>query len=138
RGGRCRSAGVAARSPPKSTRRGGGSRAPGCRAPWHTLTSMPARVRSTNVGVPRPDGDTGRTTGIDKRPVPSLEVFRPGPRYGDGSGVVGDYVGDSRHHGGAHKAVYAFSREELDRWEGELGRGLPDGIFGENLTTEGL
>src|SRR5690606_38319327 len=53
-------------------------------------------------------------------------------------GVVGDHVGDARHHGGSQKAVYAFSREELDWWEGELGRGLPDGVYGENLTTEGL
>lgn len=99
---------------------------------------MLARVRSTNLAVPRPDPGTDRTTGIDKRPVDELELFAPGPSYGDGPGVVGDHVGDVRHHGGAQKAVYAFSREELDWWEGELGRGLPDGIFGENLTTEGL
>lgn len=99
---------------------------------------MLARVRSTNLAVPRPDPGAGRTTGIDKRPVDRIEVFRPGPRYGDGPGVVGDHVGDTRHHGGEQKAVYAFSREELDWWEGELGRGLPDGMYGENLTTEGL
>ena len=32
----------------------------------------------------------------------------------------------------------AFAREELDRWQDELGRELRDGWFGENLTTEGL
>ena len=47
-------------------------------------------------------------------------------------------MGNARHHGGADKAVYAFAREELDWWEGELGRSLPDGTFGENLTTHGL
>lgn len=77
-------------------------------------------------------------TGIDKHPVQAIEVFTPGPRYGDGPGVVGDLIGDVKHHGGAQKAVYAFSREELDWWEAQLGRGLCDGMFGENLTTEGV
>lgn len=99
---------------------------------------MHPRIRSTNLARPKPDPGTPRTTGIDKHPVESIEVFEPGPRYGDGPGVVGDLVGDAQHHGGADKAVYAFSREELDWWEGELGRGLSDGTFGENLTTEGL
>lgn len=100
---------------------------------------MAPRVRSTNLAVPKPDpAGQGRRTGIDKRPVEAVEVAAPGPSYGDGSGVRGDHVGDVRHHGGADKAVYAFSREELDRWEVELGRPLPDGWFGENLTTEGL
>lgn len=100
---------------------------------------MQPRVRSTNLARPKPEpGGKGYRTGIDKRPVPSIEVFRPGPRYGDGPGVVGDHVGDSQHHGGEHKAVYAFSREELDRWGEELTRGFSDGFFGENLTTEGI
>lgn len=96
-------------------------------------------VRSTNVGRPKPEPDHQRyLTGIDKRPVARVEVAAPGPSYGDGAGVVGDHVGDVRHHGGAQKAVYAFAREELDWWEEELQRGVPDGWFGENLTTEGL
>lgn len=100
---------------------------------------MTARVRSTNVAHPKPEpGGKPYATGIDKRPVPVIEVARPGPSYGDGSGVVEDHVGDERHHGGAHKAVYAYAREELDHWEGELARGLSDGTFGENLTTEGI
>lgn len=99
---------------------------------------MTGSIRSTNLGHPKPDPGTPRLTGIDKRPVPAIEVFTPGPSYGDGPGVVGDLIGDVQHHGGAQKAVYAFSREELDWWEGELGRGLSDGMFGENLTTEGL
>ncbi|WP_232547080.1 MOSC domain-containing protein [Propioniciclava soli] len=105
---------------------------------------MTPRIRSTNLARPKPDPGTPRLTGIDKRSAPAIEVFAPGsadgdgPHYGDGPGVAGDLVGDSQHHGGAHKAVYAFSREELDWWGSELGRDLPDGWFGENLTTEGL
>lgn len=99
---------------------------------------MTPRIRSTNLARPKPDPGTPRVTGIDKRPVPSIEVFAPGPHYGDGPGVVGDLIGDVEHHGGMHKAVYAFDRAELDWWQIELDRELPDGFFGENLTTEGF
>ncbi|AGF73765.1 hypothetical protein A605_13845 [Corynebacterium halotolerans YIM 70093 = DSM 44683] len=103
------------------------------------MGSVTAFVLSTNLAHPRTDpGGADRVSGIDKRPAPSLEVFAPGPSYGDGPGVVGDTVGDSAHHGGAQKAVYAFAREELDHWERELGRTLPNGSFGENLTTRGV
>jgi MOSC domain-containing protein YiiM len=34
--------------------------------------------------------------------------------------------------------VYAYAREDLDWWEESLGRRLPSGSFGENLTTEGI
>ena len=100
---------------------------------------MSPRVRSTNVARPKPEPRHGRyLTGIDKRPVAQVQVSEPGPAYGDGWGVEGDLVGDVDHHGGAQKAVYAYAREELDRWQDELGRELRDGWFGENLTTEGL
>ncbi|MFI8519066.1 MOSC domain-containing protein [Streptomyces sp. NPDC085481] len=76
-------------------------------------------------------------TGIDKRPVAGpVRVEAPGPA--GASGVAGDAVCDLRFHGGADRAVYAFAREDLDRWERELGRTLDAGCFGENLTTRGL
>ena len=34
--------------------------------------------------------------------------------------------------------MYAFQREDLDRWAERLGRELPNGFFGENLTTSGI
>lgn len=40
--------------------------------------------------------------------------------------------------GGPDKAIYAYAREDLDAWQETLGRSLPDGCFGENLTTQGL
>lgn len=52
--------------------------------------------------------------------------------------MVGDDVGSRVHHGGSGQAVYAVAREELDWWGDQLGRDLPDGMFGENLTTVGL
>ena len=45
---------------------------------------------------------------------------------------------DVAHHGGADQAVYAYAREDLDTWGRVLGRTLPDGVFGENLTTTGI
>jgi MOSC domain-containing protein YiiM len=99
------------------------------------------RVESVNVAVSRPNPHkTADATGIDKRPVDdAVEVRDPGPKHGGlGSGVVGDYIGDTQNHGGSDQALYAFAREDLDRWEQRLGRTLTNGFFGENLTTSGL
>ena len=100
---------------------------------------MLAVVRSVNSGAPEPVPGLKRPSGIRKRPVEVIEVRDPGPKRGGlGSGVIGDAVISRRHHGGTTQAVYAVAREELDRWGRELGRDLPDGMFGENLTTSGL
>ncbi len=101
-----------------------------------------AHVLSVNIGSPRPDrGKPGNLTGIGKVPVPGAEVRAPGPRGNtpDGpSGLVGDFVGDLKHHGGDEQAVYAYAREDLDHFAGLLGTSLSPGQFGENLTTVGL
>lgn len=107
------------------------------------MAPEPPRVLSVNVGRPRPQRVApDRPTGIDKRPVEVLHVEDPGPRrIEDGaavSGVAGDHIGDGRFHGGSDRAVYAYAREELDLWAEQLGRELPDGHFGENLTTIGI
>jgi MOSC domain-containing protein YiiM len=101
---------------------------------------MTARVRSVNVGQREPNpANRVRVTGFGKRPVTQAELRPPGPKHGGlGSGLVGDFIANTRHHGGDRQAVYAFAREELDQWEQRLGRELPDGSFGENLTVEGL
>jgi MOSC domain-containing protein YiiM len=100
-----------------------------------------ARLGSVNVGRPRPNPhkEVG-WTGIGKQPTNRpVEVRAPGPKTtGLGSGLVGDFIGDGKHHGGDDQAVYAFQREDLDEWERRLGRELPNGFFGENLTTVGL
>jgi MOSC domain-containing protein YiiM len=99
-----------------------------------------AYVASLNLGTqePNPAKDVG-VTGIRKRPVDVAMLRAPGPKRGGlGSGLVGDFIGDTRHHGGDRQAVYAFAREELDAWERRLDAVLPNGSFGENLTTLGL
>jgi MOSC domain-containing protein YiiM len=95
---------------------------------------------SVNVGKPRPNPWKGLgATGIDKRPaVGPVAVSAPGPKGTGMVGLAGDRVYDVKHHGGSDQAVYAYAREDLDRWELELGRSLANGSFGENLTTAGL
>lgn len=100
-----------------------------------------AVLLSVNIGGPKPNPDKDiDATGIDKAPQDGpIEVRDPGPKTaGLGSGLVGDYIGDGEHHGGSNQAVYAFGREDLDAWQSRLGRSLPNGFFGENLTTQGL
>ena len=78
-------------------------------------------------------------TAIDKRPVEGpVRIEAPGAPGVGRSGLAGDTVCDLRFHGGDDRAAYAFAREDLDRWERELGRPLANGSFGENLTTQGL
>jgi MOSC domain-containing protein YiiM len=100
-----------------------------------------AMVDSVNLGRPRPNPhkEIG-WTGIGKQPTDGpVEVRAPGSKItGLGSGLIGDFIGDRKHHGGDDQAVYAFQREDLDEWERRLGRELPNGFFGENLTTIGL
>ncbi|QEM44265.1 MOSC domain-containing protein [Mycolicibacterium grossiae] len=85
-------------------------------------------------------GVSAPTTGIDKRPVDHpVEVRAPGPmRGGLGSGIVGDTIGNAKFHGGDDQAVYAYAREDLDAWQHRIERDLPNGTFGENVTTSGL
>lgn len=100
------------------------------------------KLLSVNLGraksVPYTDHPEG-VTGIDKRPADGpVRVAAPGAKGVGASGLAGDAVCDTRHHGGDDQAVYAVAREDLDAWERELGRPLADGFFGENLTTTGL
>lgn len=105
-----------------------------------------ASVLSVNLARPSVDkGKPGNVTGIDKHPVGSAEVLSPparqvtrrlGPEAR--SGLVGDYIGDGKHHGGTVQAVYACAREDLDALGAQVGRTFPSGSFGENLTTSEL
>jgi len=89
-------------------------------------------LRSVNVGLPKnaPWAGIGHTS-IDKHPV-------SGPVEVQALGLAGDQVSDVEHHGGIDQAVYAFAREDMDRWVEVLGTEIRDGQFGENLTTVGI
>ena len=91
------------------------------------------RIISANVGAPRTVEHGGRfvSTGIYKSPV-------EGPVRVEGVNLVGDDQADRRVHGGTHKAVYAYAAEDYEWWSQQLGPALPPGMFGDNLTTEGI
>jgi MOSC domain-containing protein YiiM len=92
------------------------------------------RVISLNVGLPREVLWKGRnvTTGIFKNPVQGRVLMRT-------LNLDGDRQADLTVHGGKDKAVYGYPSEHYDFWKKELpGQELPWGMFGENLTTEGL
>lgn len=92
------------------------------------------RLISVNVGGPREVEWRGETvlTSIWKSPVAG--TVRVGTLNLDGDGQS-----DLSVHGGIDKAVYAYPSEHYAWWRGELpGMELPWGVFGENLTTEGL
>ncbi len=93
---------------------------------------MAARIVSVNVGRPRVwDWAAIGRSSIGKHAV-------VGPALVTSLGLDGDQVSDTAHHGGVDQAVYAFAREDLDRWADLFGRPVPDGHFGENLTTLGI
>jgi MOSC domain-containing protein YiiM len=92
------------------------------------------RIVSVNVGTPRQISvRRGRPmmSAIGKLPV-------EGPVRVEGVNLAGDDQADRRVHGGPDKAVYAYAREDSDWWAEQLGREIVDGMFGENLTTEGV
>jgi MOSC domain-containing protein YiiM len=91
------------------------------------------RLLSVNVAEIREIQWRGRAvkTGIWKFPVDGRVAVR-------GVNVEGDDQADRRVHGGEFQALYAYAREDYEWWEGELGRDMAPGAFGENLTVAGL
>ncbi|MGE5326279.1 MAG: MOSC domain-containing protein [Deltaproteobacteria bacterium] len=92
------------------------------------------RLLSINVAEPRIVLDRGRSveTGIFKKPV-------TGPVRVRFLNLDGDRQADLRAHGGPNKAVYIYTRENIDYWREQLRRDdLLPGTFGENLTVEEL
>ncbi|GBF03960.1 MOSC domain-containing protein [Deinococcus aerius] len=91
------------------------------------------RLLSVNVGQPSAMqiGNNAVVTGICKRPVPGRVRVTE-------EGLDGDRVMNRKHHGGPDQAVYLYTREDYDHWEGALGRSLEPGTFGENLLIGGL
>jgi len=91
-------------------------------------------VISVNTGRPhdvRVNRDVVRTS-IWKSP-------REGRVRAAGVNLDGDEQSDLSVHGGQYKSVYVYPSEHYAYWRAELPDAeLPWGVFGENLTTEGL
>jgi MOSC domain-containing protein YiiM len=92
------------------------------------------KLLSVNVGLPREIEWKGKLvrTSIFKAPVQGrVRVSQ--------LNLEGDQQSDLSVHGGIDKAVYAYPSEHYPFWHHELpDMDLPWGVFGENLTTEGL
>lgn len=91
------------------------------------------KVISTNISEAKEVLWKGKKekTGIFKKPVDEIML--------ESELVVGDVVVDRKYHGGVDKACYLFTYDNYDQWKDMY----PDsnwsmGMFGENLTVEGL
>jgi MOSC domain-containing protein YiiM len=96
--------------------------------------SSALQVLSVNVGLPRIVAWKGRMveTGIFKEPVAGRVAIRR-------LNLDGDRQADLSVHGGPTKAVYAYPGEYYTFWRVQFPEmELPWGMFGENLTIEGL
>ena len=92
------------------------------------------KLISLSVARPRLAVYKGATvnTGIFKKPVSGRIALRT-------LNLEGDQQADLSVHGGLYKAVYAYPAEHYEYWRHELpDMDLPWGMFGENLTTEGV
>ena len=97
---------------------------------------MTGRVVSLQVGEPReafdPHAGESVSTGIFKAAV-------AGPVRLGTLGFAGDGQADTKHHGGPEQAAYAYPREHYAFWAARLPTRIGEpGLFGENVTTEGL
>ncbi len=71
-------------------------------------------------------------TGVYKEPVAGPQLVRR-------LNIDGDGQGDKAGHGGEQRAVMVYQIQSYDYWRQHFGRDdLSYGIFGENLTVDGL
>jgi ferredoxin-NADP reductase/MOSC domain-containing protein YiiM/ferredoxin len=93
----------------------------------------PALV-SVNVGLPKDVPWHGRTvhTGVWKQQVTGPQMVRR-------LNIDGDGQGDLNGHGGEQRAVLVYQIESYRHWQEHFGRhDFTYGMFGENLTVDGL
>ncbi len=92
------------------------------------------KIISTNIGEPKTIEWNGKMvqTGIYKYPVEK-------PIFLGLEDVENDHVIDRRYHGGIDKACYLYSADHYSYWKKFYpDLEMPWGMFGENLTVEGL
>src|SRR3954471_7136869 len=94
----------------------------------------PATVLSVNVGLPKNVEWNGKTvyTGVWKSPV-------DGPVMARRLNLDGDGQGDTAGHGGEQRAVLVYQLRSYRYWQEHFGwDDFGYGLFGENLTVDGL
>lgn len=93
-------------------------------------TPAAMRLHAVNTGTLAPlTAGSRKRSGIHKHPV-------GGPVLCDAQGLVGDAIGNAKHHGGPDQALYLYSRADYAWWEAQLGHTCAPGLFGENLCIE--
>lgn len=87
------------------------------------------KILSINIGQKRTqwNGAELETTGIYK--VPARGPVDVGPL-----GLLDDFIGDPKYHGGPDQAVYIYGAPDYVWWSEQLGHPLEPATFGENLT----
>jgi MOSC domain-containing protein YiiM len=88
---------------------------------------------SVNIGQEKTqqNGPRLETTGIYKLPIHE-------PAQVTSLGLKGDFVCDTKNHGGPDQAVYIYGAADYAWWSQELGHEIAPGTFGENLTISDL
>ena len=92
------------------------------------------KILSVNVSLPKEVDFEGQkvTTGIFKKSIDGRIMLRT-------LNLDGDKQADLTVHGGPDKAVYAYPIEHYEFWRKVYpNMEMPNGMFGENLTIEGL
>ena len=95
---------------------------------------MTPKILSINVSLPEEIDFEGQkvTTGIFKKPIEGRIMLRT-------LNLDGDKQADLTVHGGPDKAVYAYPIEHYEFWRKVYpDMEMPNGMFGENFTIEGL
>jgi MOSC domain-containing protein YiiM len=93
-----------------------------------------ASVISVSVG--RPKRVDFRTTSLPETGIEKLPV--EGRVRITSYGVEGNACAATDIHGDEYMRVYAYAAEDYRWWESELGESLRPGLFGEQVTTEGI
>lgn len=98
------------------------------------------RIVSIQIGTPQEYGRDDATEPMEQRWLTSFyKELVSGPVRVALQGVEGNEQADCRFHGGADKAILAYSADHYPLWQDELT--IPEmtgGGFGENLTISGL
>ena len=91
------------------------------------------KLISINIGQKRTqeNGERLETTGIYKISTPNKVKITS-------LGIVEDFIGSPKHHGGPDQAVYVYGAADYAWWSRELGRELTPGTFGDNITISEL
>lgn len=91
------------------------------------------KLISINIGQKRTqqNGEKLETTGIYKLPTSdSVKITT--------LGIVEDFIGNPKHHGGPDQAVYVYGAADYAWWSKELRKEVSAGTFGDNLTVSDL